>query len=56
MKRLLKPVNSFKKVLDTLLPYSELITSDTPTEGLLIRIENEFAKFFFISTRVCECP
>ncbi|MBD2810510.1 helix-turn-helix domain-containing protein [Xenorhabdus sp. Vera] len=48
MKKLLKPVNSFKKVIDTLLPYSELITSDLPTQGLLIRIEDEFAKFFLL--------
>ncbi|PHM74211.1 helix-turn-helix domain-containing protein [Xenorhabdus kozodoii] len=48
MKRLVKPVNSFKKVIDTLLPYSELITTDFSTQGKLIKIESEFAKFFLL--------
>ncbi|OTA20099.1 hypothetical protein Xbed_01815 [Xenorhabdus beddingii] len=48
MKRLVKPVNSFKKVIDVLLPYSELITSDSSSQGKLIEIEEEFAKFFLL--------
>ncbi|PHM45414.1 hypothetical protein Xmau_01064 [Xenorhabdus mauleonii] len=48
MKKIVKPVNSFKKVIETLLPYSELITPDLLTQGRLIKIENEFAKFFLL--------
>ncbi|MBD2786265.1 helix-turn-helix domain-containing protein [Xenorhabdus sp. DI] len=48
MKRLVKPVNSFKKVIETLLPYAELITTGLSTQGKLINIESEFAKFFLL--------
>lgn len=48
MKRLVKPLNSFKKVMDALLPYSELITTDLSTQGKIIKIESEFAKFFLL--------
>ncbi|MDX7998451.1 hypothetical protein FE394_04380 [Xenorhabdus sp. Reich] len=48
MKKLIKPVDSFKKVIDALLPYSESITSDLPTQGTLIRVEKEFAKIFLL--------
>ncbi|MDE9539177.1 helix-turn-helix domain-containing protein [Xenorhabdus bovienii] len=48
MKKLVKPVNSFEKVVDTLLPYSELVASDLPTQGKLLRVENEFAKLFLL--------
>ncbi|MDC9592402.1 helix-turn-helix domain-containing protein [Xenorhabdus sp. IM139775] len=48
MKRLVKPVNSFKKVIDALLPYAELITADLSTQGKLIKTESEFAKFFLL--------
>ncbi|CDL80599.1 helix-turn-helix domain-containing protein [Xenorhabdus szentirmaii] len=49
MKKLVKPVNSFKKVVDALLPYSESITSDFPTQGTFINVENEFAKIFLLN-------
>ncbi|WP_374050653.1 helix-turn-helix domain-containing protein [Xenorhabdus taiwanensis] len=48
MKRLVKPVNSFKKVLDALLPHSELIKADLSTQKKVIKIESEFAKFFLL--------
>ncbi|PHM47887.1 helix-turn-helix domain-containing protein [Xenorhabdus miraniensis] len=48
MKKLVKPVNSFRKVIDVLLPYSELITSDLSSQGTFIKIEDEFAKFFLL--------
>ncbi|CAM3872561.1 helix-turn-helix domain-containing protein [Xenorhabdus thuongxuanensis] len=48
MKKLVKPLNSFGKVMDALLPYSELITTDLSTQGKLIKIESEFAKFFLL--------
>lgn len=48
MKRLVKPVNSFKKVIDALLPYAELITADLSTQEKVIKIESEFAKFFLL--------
>ncbi|PHM54450.1 hypothetical protein Xekk_02646 [Xenorhabdus sp. KK7.4] len=48
MNKLIKPVNSFNKIIDALLPSSEEILSDLPTQGSLIKIENEFAKFFLL--------
>lgn len=34
--------------MDALLPYSELITTDLSTQGKIIKIESEFAKFFLL--------
>ncbi|PHM38824.1 winged helix-turn-helix transcriptional regulator [Xenorhabdus innexi] len=48
MNKLIKPVNSFSKIIDTLLPYSEIVFPDLPTQGSLIKIEDEFAKFFLL--------
>ncbi|PHM60265.1 helix-turn-helix domain-containing protein [Xenorhabdus ishibashii] len=48
MKRLIKPLNSFEKIITALLPHSELITTDLSTRGKLIKIESEFAKFFLL--------
>ncbi|MDR0218738.1 MAG: helix-turn-helix domain-containing protein [Enterobacteriaceae bacterium] len=48
MNKLIKPENSFAKVVDTLLPYSELISVDLPTQGTMIKVEREFAKFFLL--------
>ncbi|WP_348986475.1 helix-turn-helix domain-containing protein [Xenorhabdus sp. SGI240] len=48
MKRLIKPINSFKKVIDALLPYSDLITADLSTQEKAIKIDSEFAKFFLL--------
>ncbi|MBI6550544.1 winged helix-turn-helix transcriptional regulator [Xenorhabdus lircayensis] len=48
MKKLIKPLNSFKKIIGALLPHSEPIAFDLPTQGKIIKIENEFAKFFLL--------
>ncbi|MBC8943712.1 helix-turn-helix domain-containing protein [Xenorhabdus indica] len=48
MNKLIKPVNSFTKIVDTLLPYSESVSSEQPTQGTLIKVEREFAKFFLL--------
>ncbi|AOM40079.1 helix-turn-helix domain-containing protein [Xenorhabdus hominickii] len=48
MRKLIKPLNSFNKVMDVLLPHSELVASDLYKKRASIRIEKESSKIFLL--------